>query len=153
LKAEVALTAAGYGLYGTTAKQWGEMSYVNDNVSGGDNKEAIFAILLSTNTTSSAGYNSSLENTIRPKDHNGGGGVSVPKAMLDLFPLANGARPTAANGYVDTFFFENRDPRFYRTFAFSGSKWPVKLNANKVSWLYRWRSSATATAVYYNGNQ
>ncbi|TMI74080.1 MAG: RagB/SusD family nutrient uptake outer membrane protein [Bacteroidetes bacterium] len=153
LKAEVALTAAGYGLYGTTAKQWGEMSYVNDNVSGGGNKEAIFAILLSTNTTSSAGYNSSWENTIRPKDHNGGGGISVPKAMLDLFPLANGARPTAANGYVDTFFFENRDPRFYRTFAFSGEKWGIKTNANKVSFFYRWRPSATGTAGYSGNNQ
>jgi hypothetical protein len=150
LAAETALTAAGYGLYGSTAKEWAEMTYVNDN---SFNKEAIFELLLSTNNVSSAGYNNGWENTVRLKDALGGGGVSVPKAMLDLFPLANGARPTAANGYVDTFFFENRDPRFYRTFAFSGSKWPVKLNANKVSWLYRWRSSATATAVYYNGNQ
>lgn len=150
LAAEVALTSAGYGLYGSTAKEWAEMTYVNDNTF---NKEAIFELLLSTNNVSSAGYNNGWENTVRLKDALGGGGISVPKAMLDLFPLANGARPTQANGYVDTFFFENRDPRFYRTFAFSGSKWPVKLNANKVSWLYRWRSNATATAVYFNGNQ
>jgi len=110
LKAETALTAAGYGLYGSTVKQWGEMTYVNDNAS---NKEAIFAILLSTNTTSSAGYNSSWENSIRPADHKGSGnGISAPKGMLDLFPLADGRRPTKANGYVDTFFFENRDPAF-----------------------------------------
>ena len=150
LQAETALTAAGYGLYGNTAKQWGEMTYVNDN---SFNKEAIFTILLSTNQTSSAGYNSSWETTIRPKDHNGGGGISVPKAMLDLFPLANGARPTAANGYVDTFFFENRDPRFYRTFAFSGEKWGTKTNANKVSFFYRWRPTASGTAGYSGGNQ
>ena len=72
--------------------------------------------------------------------------------MLDLFPLANGARPTKANGYVDTFFFENRDPRFYRTFAFSGSKWGTKTNANKTTFFYRWRPSATGTAVYYGAN-
>ena len=153
LKAEVAATSAGYGLYGTTAKEWGEMSYINDNVSSGGNKESLFTILLSTNITSSAGYNSSWENTIRPKDHNGGGGISVPKAMLDLFPLANGLRPTAANGYVDTFFFENRDPRFYRTFAFSGSKWGIKTNANKTSYFYRWRPSATGTPGYSGNNQ
>jgi starch-binding outer membrane protein, SusD/RagB family len=150
LAAETALTAAGYGLYGSTAKEWAEMTYVKDN---SFNKEAIFELLLSTNTVSSSGYNNGWENTIRLKDALGGGGISVPKAMLDLFPLANGTRPTQANGYVDTFFFENRDPRFYRTFAFPGSKWTVKLNANKVAWLYRWRPSATGTAIYYNGNQ
>lgn len=155
LKAETALTAAGYGLYGTTAKQWAEMTYVNDNIGSsgvGGNKEAIFAILLSTNTISSSGYNNPWENSLRPKDHNGGGGISVPKAIIDLFPLADGRRPTALNGYVDTFFFENRDPRFYRTFAFSGEKWGIKTNASKVSFFYRWRPSATGTAVYSGSN-
>ncbi len=155
LAAETVLTSAGYGLYGTTAKQWGEMTYVNDAISGsgvGGNKEAIFAILLSTNTVSSSGYNNGWENTVRPKDHNGGGGISAPKAMLDLFPLADGSRPTAANGYVDTFFFVNRDPRFYRTFAFSGEKWGIKTNANKSSFFYRWRPSATGTPVYSGSN-
>lgn len=149
LAAETALTAAGYGLYGTTAKEWGEMSYIRDNAF---NKEAIFTVLLSTNQTSSAGYNSSWENSIRPKDYNGGGGISAPKAMLDLFPLANGARPTKENGYVDTFFFENRDPRFYRTFAFSGSKWGRKDNSNRTTFFYRWRPSATGNPVYYGAN-
>ena len=149
LQAETALTAAGYGLYGTTAKQWGELFYINDN---SFNKEAIFSVLLSTNTTSSAGYNGPWENSIRLKDYNGGGGVSAHKAMLDLFPLANGARPTTANGYKDTFFFENRDPRFYRTFFFSGQKWGTKTNANKTTFLYRWRPSATGTAVYFGAN-
>lgn len=149
LAAETALTAAGYGLYGTTAKQWGELFYINDNAF---NKEAIFSVLTSTNQTSSAGYNSPWENTIRPKDQNGGGGISVPKGMLDLFPLASGARPTSANGYVDTFFFENRDPRFYRTFAFSGSKWGIKTNTNRSSFFYRWRASATGTITYSGAN-
>jgi hypothetical protein len=150
LNAESALTAAGYGLYGSTAKEWAEMTYVNDNTF---NKEAIIAMLLSNTTTSSVGYNNSWENTIRLKDALGGGGISVPKAMIDLFPLANGARPTTANGYVDTFFFENRDPRFYRTFAFSGCKWLVKgANSTKTAWLYRWRPSGTGAAVYYANN-
>jgi starch-binding outer membrane protein, SusD/RagB family len=150
LAAESALSSAGYGLYGTTVKQWGEMFYVNDNAF---NKEAIFTVLLSTNITSSAGYNSAWENSIRPRDHNGGGGISVPKGMLDLFPMANGTRPTFDNNYVDTFFFENRDPRFYRTFAFSGSKWSIKQNANKTSFFYRWRPTATGTAGYSGNNQ
>lgn len=149
LKAETALSAAGYGLYGATAKEWGEMSYVTDNAF---NKEAIFELLLSTTSTSSVGYNNGWENSVRPKDYNGGGGIAAPKAMLDLFPLADGRRPTKANGYVDTFFFENRDPRFYRTFAFSGEKWGIKQNANKTTFFYRWRPSATGTPVYYGAN-
>jgi len=151
LKAELALTAAGYGLYGSTAKEWAEMMYVNDNTF---NREAIIVQLLSNTPTTSVGYNNSWENAVRPKEHNGSGnGISVPKAMLDLFPLADGKRPTQANGYVDTFFFEKRDPRFYRTFAFSGSKWGIKTNANKNSFFYRWRPNATGTAVYFAGNQ
>ena len=68
LKAEIALTSAGYGLYGSTAKEWAEMSYVNDNAF---NKEAIFSLLLSTTSTTSVGYNNSWENAVRPKEHNG----------------------------------------------------------------------------------
>ena len=150
LKAETFLTSNGYGLYGSSAKDWEQMSYVNDNAF---NKEAIVPQLLSNTITSSVGANNSWENTVRLKDAGGSGnGVSVPKAMIDLFPLANGARPTATNGYVDTFFFENRDPRFYRTFAFSGSKWGVKNNANKTEWLYRWKPSATGNPVYSAGS-
>lgn len=148
LKAETELTAAGYGLYGSSAKDWAEMTYKNDN---SFNKEAIIVMLLSNTQTSSSGYNNSWENGIRPKDHNGSGsGISAPKGMLDLFPLANGMRPTAANGYVDTFFFENRDPRFYRTFAFSGEKWSIKTNSNKTSFFYRWKKDANNYS--YSGN-
>lgn len=151
LAAETALTAAGYGNAINSAKEWGEVTTKNDNKFNG---EALVVVLLSNTTTTSSGTNNGWENTIRPKEHNGGGGISAPKGMLDLFPLANGLRPTEANGYVDTFFFENRDPRFYRTFAFSGSKWGIKTNANKSQWLYRWKAGPTATnATYYYNNQ
>jgi len=149
LKAETFLMSNGYGLYGSTAKEWEQMTYVTDNAF---NKEAIFSLLLSNNITSSVGYNNSWENAVRPKDYNGGGGVSAPKGMLDLFPLANGMRPTTANGYVDTFFFENRDPRFYRTFAFSGAKWGRNNAPNRNTFFYRWRPSATGAPVYYGAN-
>ncbi len=149
LEAETALTTAGYGLFGANAKDWAEMTFRNDN---SFNKEALMVNLLSTNQTSSAGYNNSWEQSVRPRDHNGGGGVSATKEMLDLFPLADGTRPNASN-YKDTFFFENRDPRFYRTFAFSGAKWGIRTNANKSSWFYRWRPTATGTPVYFNNNQ
>jgi starch-binding outer membrane protein, SusD/RagB family len=152
LAAETALTAAGYGGSINTAKDWGEITTKFDNDKNLTNGEGILVILLS-NTTTSTGTNSNWENSIRPRDHNGGGGISVPKGMLDLFPKDDGSRPTAANGYNDTFFFEKRDPRFYRTFAFSGSKWTMKEKPNKGTWLYRWRENATKTAVYFGNNQ
>src|SRR5690606_25746448 len=71
----------------------------------------------------------------------GGGGQSAPKEMIDLFPMADGSRPTAANGYDDFLFFLNRDPRFYRTFAFSGRKWGYKEDPESVVWAYRWLDS------------
>lgn len=151
LEAESKLTAAGYGLYGSNAKDWSEMTFKNDNAF---NKEALIVQLLSSTNTNTIGINNSWENSVRPTDYKGGGGLAAPKEMLDLFPLADGSRPTVANGYVDTFFFEKRDPRFYRTFAFSGAKWGIATNANKSTWFYRWKTSATASSgTFYNNNQ
>jgi SusD family. len=149
LAAEAALTSAGYGLYGSNAKEWSEMWYKNDNAF---NKEAIIVRLLSSSTASSGVENNGWERSIRVSKQTGAGGISAPKEMLDLFPLANGARPTAANGYDSTYFFLNRDPRFYRTFAFSGMKWGTKESPNDVVWLYRWAYSGNRTA-YSDGNQ
>ena len=152
LDAETKLTGAGYGLYGANAKDWAGMTYAQGN--GVFNKEAIMSFLFNVTSTTSSGYNNTWENSLRPADYKGSGGISATKEMLDLFPLASGVRPLVANGYVDTFFFENRDPRFYRTFAFSGSKWGIKSNANKSTWLYRWKASVSATsATYYANNQ
>jgi hypothetical protein len=151
LKAETDLTTQGYGLYGSSAKDWAAMTYVNDN---SFNKEAIM-VQLTSSASAAAGsqINNAWENAIRLRDVAGSGdGVSAPKEMLDLFPMADGSRPTAANGYVDTFFFANRDPRFYRTFAFSGAKWPYKANANKVVWIYRWKKDPTQTTGIYYAN-
>lgn len=154
LAAETALTGAGFGSDINSAKDWAEATFKYDNGQGqgGPSGEGIFVVLLSNTVTSSTGLSNGWENTIRTKDVRGSGGISVPKAMLDLFPLANGERPTTANGYNDTFFFENRDPRFYRTFAFPGAKWGVKGNSNRVQWLYRWKK-ADGNPVYYGSNQ
>lgn len=151
LDAETKLTAAGYGLYGSSAKDWASMTYQGNSKF---NPEALIVFQFSNTSTSSAGFNNSWENSVRPKDYGANGnGISATKEMLDLFPMANGERPTVANGYVDTFFFANRDPRFYRTFEFSGEKWGIKGNANKTTWFYRWKPKATGNAVYYGNNQ
>ncbi|MDI3321151.1 RagB/SusD family nutrient uptake outer membrane protein [Pinibacter soli] len=155
LKAETALTSQGYGLYGTSAKDWADMTKILNNTTF--NPEAIMVQLMSSaSTAAGAQLNNGWENSIRLSDVGGSGnGISAPKEMLDLFPLADGSRPIASGAnknYVDTFFFENRDPRFYRTFAFSGEKWPLKGNANKVVWLYRWKKDPSQTTGLYYAN-
>jgi hypothetical protein len=150
LAAETALTAAGYGLFGTSAKDWAEMWYRNDNAF---NKEAIMVRLLSSSTALSGIESNGWERSIRVTKQTGNGGVSAPKEMIDLFPMKDGARPVVGTNYDSTLFFMDRDPRFYRTFAFSGMKWPTKENTNETIWLYRWKATPTSTtATYSDGN-
>ena len=149
LDAETKLTAAGHGLYGSTAKEWSEMWYKNDNVF---NKEAIMVQLMSNNTAASGYLVGSWERSIRPVKQGGAGGTTAPKGMIDLFPLADGTRPKSGVNYVDSLFFLNRDPRFYRTFAFTGLKWGTKDNANDTLFAYRWQSDAATPVSYYSDN-
>lgn len=149
LAAETALTAGGYGLYGSSAKDWSEMWFKNDNAF---NKEAIMVRLLSSTIASSGVDYNGWERSIRVAKQTGGGGISAPKEMIDLFPLADGSRPTVTNGYDSLHFFMNRDPRFYRTFAFSGSRWPLKEAGNDTVWLYRWVYTGNKVS-YSDGNQ
>lgn len=148
LAAETALTSAGHGLYGSSAKDWAAMWYAKDNAF---NPEAIMVRLLSKSDAASGVESNGWERTIRVTNQSGSGGVAAPKEMLDLFPLADGSRPAVGNNYNDTFFFMNRDPRFYRTFAFSGAKWPTSEDKNATIWLYRWKDGSNKT-YYGDGN-
>ena len=148
LTAETELTAAGYGLYGSSAKDWSNMFQIDNSFC----KEAIMVKLLSPNN--SVAENNGWEKTIRLSNQGGSGGIKAPKEMIDLFPMADGSRATAANGYDEFKFFLNRDPRFYRTFAFSGCKWGYKSNPTATVWGYRWAYTTTAgkTAYGYSDN-
>ena len=147
LAAETMLTTDGFGLYGASAKDWSNMFLIDNAFC----KEAIIVQLCSPNTTSA--INNGWENSIRLTSQSGSGGVAAPKEMIDLFPMANGSRPTVANGYDDLKFYLNRDPRFYRTFAFSGCKWGNKSNANATVWAYRYKKTDNKTLVYPDNNQ
>jgi hypothetical protein len=161
--AETQLMADGHNLSGTTAKEWEAMFYNKDNVF---NPEAITVKLLSNSTLGALYSNNSWERSMRIGSQAGvsGGGVKAPKSMIDLFPMENGTRPmdvhgNAINGYSPFLFFKGRDPRFYRTFAYSGSYWPYNNNLalpnnhvySPTVWAYRWAvSSATNTAFGYS---
>ena len=139
LDAEAELSSAGYGLYGSSAKDWAEMFLIDNSF----NPEAIVVQLMGSGDTDSF-LNNSWESNIRLTSQGGDGGVPAPKEMIDLFPLADGSKATSENGYNDFLFFLNRDPRFYRTFAFSGRKWTYKEDTDVVEdvvWAYRWLDS------------
>ncbi|SHE73720.1 RagB/SusD family nutrient uptake outer membrane protein [Dysgonomonas macrotermitis] len=140
-----------YGLYGednpgNNAKAWGEMFLIDQGATFC--KEAIMVKLLSSNT--SAAENNGWENSIRLLSQGGSGGLKAPKEMIDLFPMKDGKRPDdPTSGYDEFKFFLNRDPRFYRTFAFSGSKWDYKGTEDEV-WAYRWGDNGSFS--YSDGN-
>jgi SusD family. len=155
LEAETQLTTDGYGLYGSSAKDWNNMFLVDNKFCN----EAIIVRLLA-NTSSNEGVtaaNNAWENSIRLKSQGGSGGLIATQEMINLFPMADGSNPTAANGYDSnpetnySTFFLNRDPRFYRTFAFSGCKWANKSNQNDVAWAFRYivRSYSNPTTTGY----
>ncbi|WP_281233028.1 RagB/SusD family nutrient uptake outer membrane protein [Flavobacterium gelatinilyticum] len=157
LAAETELTAAGHGLYGNSASDWEKMFYVNDNAF---HPEAITVKLLASSSTvaPSLQSNNSWERSIRlaSQGGQGSGGVKAPKGMIDLFPMSNGKRPTTANNYDPFLFFKDRDPRFYRTFGFSGSYWSYNNSlptaAATTVWAYRWSTNAGNGVAFSMGN-
>jgi len=151
LDAETALTAAGYGLYGSSAKDWATMLSSSSKAFANEAKEGIIVQLMSASNAASGILSNGWEKSVRLLQQGGSGGMSAPKEMIDLFPLADGSRPTVDNGYDSTHFFMNRDPRFYRTFAFSGMKWGTAASPlQDTVWLYRW--AANNKPFYSNGN-
>lgn len=131
--------------------------------------EAIFVTLY--NQTAPDGVpdfasNNNWEDGIRPSNTLGGGGKVPSAAIVDLFPMKDGKRPASYNNYrvlnpSDITYnpalpFVDRDPRFYRTFAFPGVCWafsgdphndsnhiPYTNGANYQLWNYVWYKDAS----------
>lgn len=120
------LAEGGFGLEnlenpGTNGAGWGKMfaTYAP--------KEAVFVTLYNTvkeGVGTNYNKNNGWENSIRPVNAGGGGGKSTTAQMIDLFPMIDGKKPEESQYLYDPqLFFLNRDPRFYRTFAFPGVQW------------------------------
>lgn len=167
------IRACGYGLYQTSS-----------NVNGSDfaalfsqiqSSEAVFCTLYNTIQSGDTQKNNPWERGIRPKNATGSG--LNPSAMLvDLFPMSDGKRPTTATTYTKLtassiayepeYPFVDRDPRFYRTFAFPGVRWAysgdaTQQDANNPSynkgadyelWNYVWYTSAEDRDNIQSGN-
>jgi hypothetical protein len=74
------------------------------------------------------------EHNLRPVNANGNGGLHPTAEMVDLFPMADGLQPGKSTiPYDKLCFWLNRDPRFYRTFAFPGVEWRFDTNGNDLN--------------------
>ena len=149
------LAMGGFGLAyandpGTNASNWAKM------FSDYQSPEAVFVTLYnkivddggSTNPYKNNGW----ENSIRPKNTGAGNGRNTTANMVDLFPMADGMKPGLSETYPydKNLFMLNRDPRFYRTFAFPGVRWAFNgdptskgadfpySGANYELWNYAW---------------
>lgn len=137
MKAELdSINACGHSLY-----------YSGNNVNGSDfamqfnqsgkNPEAVFVTLYNTVEAGNGQKNSNWERGIRPKNTTGSG-KNASAMIIDMFPMADGKRPGTTNTYTkleastyaydSNYPFMNRDPRFYRTFAFPGFRWAYNGN-------------------------
>ena len=134
-RAIAALDEGGFGLSyesdpGTNASSWAK---IWTNMMGGETNasEAVFlAICNNRGGDDDDQLYNCWESAIRPKNI-GGDGMQPTAEMVDLFPMADGKRPTEMGEYTydKTVFFLNRDPRFYRTFAFPGTEWQFYASA------------------------
>ncbi len=156
------INACGYGLYQTSTNVNGS-DFANQFVQTTRNPEAVFVV--NYNTTAiltgidDAAKNNAWERFIRP-DNQGGNGYAAGLMLVQQFPMADGKLPAGLNTYTkletssyayeSSYPFMNRDPRFYRTFAFPGFRWAYSGNAaehdahnpsdaaNYTLWNYVW---------------
>ena len=161
------IKACGYGLYQTTNNVNGSDFANQFNQRTTANPEAVFVTLFNTVQAGDQQKNNSWERYIRPSNTSGSG-KNASAMLIDMFPMADGKRPATANTYkkLDASSYEydrehpfmNRDPRFYRTFAFPGFRWAYNGNntlqeknpnnpsydngTNYVLWNYVWYTSA-----------
>lgn len=123
---------------------------------------------------SDGGKNNQWERSIRPAN-TGGSGFEASAMFVDMFPMADGKLPSTVDtysklekssiAYERDYPFMNRDPRFYRTFAFPGVRWAYDGDAsnggknlnpsdgnNYALWNYVWYTDLNDQGNAESGN-
>lgn len=155
LAAKNLLEANGFGLYRTgslaNATAWGNMFLQEGSVA--NNPEAVIVFGFNNVQTGNAQKNNGWEQAIRPRSTGGNGSISPTREMVESFPMKDGKMPGKSTyAYDVNKFYKNRDPRFYKTFVYTGASWPYVGTAGTVNfrlWNYVWKK--TATAAGYDG--
>ena len=117
---------------GVNASNWAKIwSNGSDNTcSDGNVSEAVYLAICNTVSADDRDLYNCWEQMVRPSNSKGSSSLIPTAEMVDAFPMADGKRPGEAGTYRydKTLFFLNRDPRFYRTFAFPGVEWKFQGN-------------------------
>lgn len=146
LEAKTLLEADGKGLFsvGGTANgtAWGNMWLAEVG-----NPEAVIVFGFNNSTIVNAQKNNGWERAVRSKASGGNGAISPTKQMVDVFPMADGKSIVGNPAYNPVLFYKNRDPRFYKTFAYNGATWKYAENTAFKQWTYSWYSKAPTTAA------
>jgi hypothetical protein len=143
MKAELdSITACGYHLYqdnGANGRAFSTMF-----AQSGVNPEAVFVTLYNNIVGDGLDTqkNNVWESKIRPANANmSSGGKNASAMLVDMFPMKDGKIPagtgtytkleTSEDAYDNTVPFQDRDPRFYRTFALPGFRWAYSGDATQ----------------------
>ncbi len=148
LEAKTLLEANGFGLFTTggvaNGTAWGNMWFTEKG-----NPEAVIVYGFNNSIVTNNQRNNGWEKACRSKATGGGGSISPTKQMVDAFPMADG-KPISSSSVTYTYnpklFYKNRDPRFYKTFAYNGSTWKYAENTAFKQWTYSWTASGTANS-------
>lgn len=164
----------GYGLYSAGSNVNGSAFAQMFAVLGG-NTEAVF--LTRFNNYVGSGEDNQKNNTwerqIRP-GNTGGSGKAPSQMLIDQFPMSDGMLPATCTTYTklarstqdydSKLPFLNREPRFYRTFAFPGFRWAYNGDAsakeannpsdgaNYTLWNYVWYTDVSDAGNPESGN-
>ena len=144
LAAKTLLEANGFSLYKkgslANATAWGNMWFEEAN-----NPEAVIVFGFNNITSDQTQKWNGWEQAARPRTtFNGAGSLSPTKQMVDAFPMKDGKMRGSSYYNYDTLrFYKDRDPRFYKTFAYNGAVWPHQTNTNARVWTYRWWANTT----------
>ncbi|MBN1925090.1 MAG: RagB/SusD family nutrient uptake outer membrane protein [Prolixibacteraceae bacterium] len=77
------------------------------------------------------------ESTIRPRSGGGSGSQNPTWNFVKAFCMSNGKRITnPASGYDSTYYWQNRDPRFYDIIGYNGCTWEMNGKTTTVQWTY-----------------
>lgn len=146
LAAKTLLESKGKGLFATggtaNGTAWGNMWFTEVN-----NPEAVIVYGFNNSATTNLQRNNGWERATRSKTTGGNGSISPTKQMVDAFPMSDGKSIVGNAAYNPALFYKNRDPRFYKTFAYNGSTWKYAENPNFKQWTYSWTASGTANAT------
>jgi starch-binding outer membrane protein, SusD/RagB family len=125
------------------AKGYGLMPSFSDasTVEALTNTEAVMVRLYTGRS-----YTHNWDARIRPTSQNGTGhNINPAWELATAFPTKEGKGIyETGSGYLDKYYWINRDPRFYKTLVYNGMVWDISTTTNRKQWCYVGTNSETS---------